>query len=172
VTSSSGCIKPFREAAITAYNSRCAVSRLPEPLILDAAHIVADVEELLGQPVIPNGILLSKIDHAAFDAHLIAINRDYARMSPNGRSVRPMARCWKRSRGLTATRSTCHPVRRTAPAGIGLHCASRDSRRDERPPAKPGRLSLISKLLFPYQSSLTQWRRYQVAHEVAIGAQS
>jgi putative restriction endonuclease len=50
---------------------------LPEPLLLDAAHIVADKDEKLGQPVIPNGIPLSKIHHAAFDAHLIGIDPDY-----------------------------------------------------------------------------------------------
>jgi putative restriction endonuclease len=53
------------------------VSRLPEPLLLDAAHIVEDKDELLGQPVVPNGIPLSKIHHAAFDAHLIGIDADY-----------------------------------------------------------------------------------------------
>jgi putative restriction endonuclease len=67
----------FREAVITAYDGRCAVSRLPEPLLLDAAHIVEDKDELLGQPVVPNGIPLSKIHHAAFDAHLIGIDADY-----------------------------------------------------------------------------------------------
>ena len=67
----------FREAVIAAYNGRCAVSGLPEPLLLDAAHIVADKDEQLGQPIIPNGIPLSKIHHAAFDAHLIGINPDY-----------------------------------------------------------------------------------------------
>src|SRR5262249_51947788 len=53
----------FREAVIAAYNGRCAVSRLPEPLLLDAAHIVMDKDEKLGQPVIPNGVPLSKIHH-------------------------------------------------------------------------------------------------------------
>jgi putative restriction endonuclease len=67
----------FREAVITAYDGRCAVSRLPEPLLLDAAHIVEDNDEQLGQPVVPNGIPLSKIHHAAFDAHLIGIDPDY-----------------------------------------------------------------------------------------------
>src|SRR6516225_4036457 len=67
----------FREAVITAYNGRCALLGLPEPLLLDAAHIVADKDELLGQPVVPNGIPLSKIHHAAFDAHLIGIDPDY-----------------------------------------------------------------------------------------------
>jgi putative restriction endonuclease len=67
----------FREAVITAYEGRCAVSGLPEPLLLDAAHIVSDKDERLGQPVVPNGIPLSKIHHAAFDAHLIGIDPDY-----------------------------------------------------------------------------------------------
>lgn len=67
----------FREAVIAAYGSRCAISGLPEPLLLDAAHIVADRDALLGQPVVPNGIPLSKIHHAAFDAHLIGIDPDY-----------------------------------------------------------------------------------------------
>jgi len=53
------------------------LSGLPEPLLLDAAHIVSDKDEKLGQPVVPNGIPLSKIHHAAFDAHLIGIDPDY-----------------------------------------------------------------------------------------------
>lgn len=67
----------FREAVIAAYGGRCALSGLPEPLLLDAAHIVADSDELLGQPVVSNGVPLSKIHHAAFDAHLIGIDPDY-----------------------------------------------------------------------------------------------
>jgi putative restriction endonuclease len=67
----------FREAVTTAYSGRCAVSGLLEPLLLDAAHIVADNKVKLGQPVVPNSIPLSKIHHAAFDAHLIGIAPDY-----------------------------------------------------------------------------------------------
>jgi len=67
----------FREAVITAYNGRCALSGLPESLLLDAAHIIADKDEKFGHPVVPNGIPLSKIHHAAFDAHLIGIDPDY-----------------------------------------------------------------------------------------------
>ena len=67
----------FREAVITAYDGRCALSGLPEPMLLDAAHIVPDRDERWGQPVVPNGIPLSKIHHAAFDAHLIGIDPDY-----------------------------------------------------------------------------------------------
>lgn len=66
----------FREAVITAYGGRCALSGLPEPTLLDAAHIISDKDEL-GQPIVPNGLPLSKIHHAAFDAHLIGIDPDY-----------------------------------------------------------------------------------------------
>jgi len=67
----------FREAVISAYSGRCAFSRLPEPRLLDAAHIVEDKHEKLGQPIIQNGIALSKTYHAAFDANLIGIDPDY-----------------------------------------------------------------------------------------------
>ena len=67
----------FREAVLAAYAGRCAISRLPEPRLLDAAHIVADGHEEMGQPVVPNGLPLSKVHHAAFDANLIGIDADY-----------------------------------------------------------------------------------------------
>ena len=62
---------------MTAYAGRCALSGLPEPRLLDAAHIIADTDEQFGQPVVTNGIPLSKIHHAALDAHLIGIDADY-----------------------------------------------------------------------------------------------
>jgi putative restriction endonuclease len=49
----------------------------PNRYLLDAAHIVADKDEQFGQPMVPNGIPLSKLHHAAFDAHLIGIDADY-----------------------------------------------------------------------------------------------
>lgn len=67
----------FREAVIAAYDGRCALSGLPEQRLLDAAHIVSDKNERMGQPIVPNGLPLSKIHHAAFDAHLIGIDPDY-----------------------------------------------------------------------------------------------
>ena len=67
----------FRDAVLSAYEGRCAISRLPEPRLLDAAHIVMDADEQLGQPVISNGLPLTKRHHAAFDAHLIGIDPDF-----------------------------------------------------------------------------------------------
>jgi putative restriction endonuclease len=66
----------FRDSVLAAYDHRCAISNLPDDHLLDAAHIMADAHELLGQPVIGNGIALSKIHHAAFDNHLIGIDPD------------------------------------------------------------------------------------------------
>ena len=66
----------FRDSVLAAYDHRCAISNLPDDHLLDAAHIMADAHELLGQPVIANGIALSKIHHAAFDNHLIGIDPD------------------------------------------------------------------------------------------------
>ena len=94
----------FREAVITAYNGRCALSGLPEPLLLDAAHIVADKDERFGQPVVPNGIPLSKIHHAAFDAHLIGIDPDYRLHVSDrllGQNDGPMLEALKRLNGGT-----------------------------------------------------------------------
>ena len=67
----------FREAVLAAYGGRCAITGLPERRLLDAAHIIADRDELLGQPVVANGLPLSKVHHAAFDANLIGIDPDY-----------------------------------------------------------------------------------------------
>jgi putative restriction endonuclease len=67
----------FREAVLAAYGGRCALSGLPEPRLLDAAHIVVDSNEELGQPIVTNGLPLSKIHHAAFDANLIGIDPNF-----------------------------------------------------------------------------------------------
>jgi putative restriction endonuclease len=67
----------FREAVLSAYRGRCAICHLPEPRLLDAAHIIMDADEQLGQPVISNGLPLTKLHHAAFDAHLIGIDPNF-----------------------------------------------------------------------------------------------
>jgi putative restriction endonuclease len=67
----------FRESVLAAYRGRCAITGLPEPRLLDAAHIIADRDEEFGQPVVQNGLPLSKLHHAAFDANLIGIDPDY-----------------------------------------------------------------------------------------------
>ena len=108
----------FREAVIAAYDGRCALSGMPEPLLLDAAHIVADKNEQLGQPVVSNGIPLSKIHHAAFDAHLIGIDPD-CRIHVSERLLHlndgPMLEALKRLKGQTIR-----------PPGRSKDCPDRD----------------------------------------------
>lgn len=67
----------FRQVIFEAYGGRCAFSGLREELLLDAAHIIPDADEELGQPVVQNGIPLTKIHHAAFDQNLIGIDPRY-----------------------------------------------------------------------------------------------
>ena len=67
----------FREAVITAYKGRCALSGLPEPLLLAAAHILQGENNLTGRPLVSNGLPLSKIHLAAFDSNLIGIDPDF-----------------------------------------------------------------------------------------------
>ena len=63
--------RKFREDLDKAYGRRCAISGLSEPDLLEAAHIIPDHQG--GLPKVSNGLLLSKIHHAAFDKNLIGI---------------------------------------------------------------------------------------------------
>ena len=65
----------FRARVLRAYNSRCAVCRLKHSELLDAAHIIPD-NDPRGEPVVPNGLALCKIHHAAFDRHILGIRPD------------------------------------------------------------------------------------------------
>jgi putative restriction endonuclease len=49
---------------------------LKEVRLLDAAHIVGDLEEA-GEPTIANGVSLCTIHHRAYDHDLVGISPDY-----------------------------------------------------------------------------------------------
>ena len=66
----------FRERVIDAYRQQCALCRLRHEKLLDAAHILADADPD-GEPVIPNGIALCKLHHAAFDHFFLSVRPDY-----------------------------------------------------------------------------------------------
>jgi putative restriction endonuclease len=68
--------REFRERVVRAYQNHCAICRLRRSELLEAAHILADSDEM-GEPKITNGVALCKLHHAAFDAHLIGIRPDY-----------------------------------------------------------------------------------------------
>ncbi len=65
----------FRGAVLPAYSDRCAICRLREVRLLDAAHIVGDAEEA-GEPVVSNGLSLCSIHHRAFDQDLVGVAPD------------------------------------------------------------------------------------------------
>jgi putative restriction endonuclease len=65
----------FRPRVLRAYESRCALCRLGHAPLLDAAHILPDHHER-GDPVVPNGLAMCKIHHAAYDANIIGIRPD------------------------------------------------------------------------------------------------
>lgn len=66
----------FRARVVPAYGERCAICRLKELRLLDAAHIVGDPEEQ-GEPTISNGLSLCSIHHRAFDHDLVGVTPDY-----------------------------------------------------------------------------------------------
>lgn len=66
----------FRQRVLTAYDRSCTVCRLRHPELLDAAHIISDRTERGGEPVVPNGLAMCKIHHAAFDRNILGIRPD------------------------------------------------------------------------------------------------
>jgi putative restriction endonuclease len=66
----------FRQRVLTAYATRCTICHLRHTELLDAAHILSD-RHPRGEPVVPNGLALCKIHHAAFDANILGIRPDH-----------------------------------------------------------------------------------------------
>jgi putative restriction endonuclease len=66
----------FRERVLRAYREQCAMCKLRHSELLDAAHIIPDGEPD-GDPIVPNGLSLCKLHHAAFDRGFLGIRPDY-----------------------------------------------------------------------------------------------
>jgi putative restriction endonuclease len=66
----------FRGVVLPAYQEQCAICRLKEARLLDAAHIIGDVAPR-GEAQISNGLTLCSIHHRAFDSDLVGISPDY-----------------------------------------------------------------------------------------------
>jgi putative restriction endonuclease len=66
----------FRALVLQAYRDRCTICRLRELRLLDAAHIVEDIDPT-GLAEIPNGLSLCSIHHRAYDQDLVGISPDY-----------------------------------------------------------------------------------------------
>jgi putative restriction endonuclease len=66
----------FASKVMLAYDVRCAVCALHHRELLDAAHIIEDSDPL-GIPVVPNGLALCKMHHAAYDQNILGIRPDH-----------------------------------------------------------------------------------------------
>lgn len=66
--------RAFRRRVLLAYGLRCALTGLPLPKLLQAAHIVADAKE--GEASVRNGIAMSYLHHAAYEQNLLGIDPD------------------------------------------------------------------------------------------------
>jgi putative restriction endonuclease len=66
----------FRGRVLLAYSNRCTICHLKEARLLDAAHIVSDLEAK-GEPVVSNGLSLCSIHHRAFDQDLVGVSPNY-----------------------------------------------------------------------------------------------
>src|SRR6266480_7831203 len=67
----------FRGRVVPAYGSQCAICTLKELRLLDAAHIVGDIQ-LGGEATVRNGLSLCSIHHRAFDQNLVGVSPDYS----------------------------------------------------------------------------------------------
>jgi putative restriction endonuclease len=65
----------FRERVLAAYRTTCAICRLRHRELLDAAHILPDTHPR-GEPIVPNGLALCKLHHAAFDSNILGVRPD------------------------------------------------------------------------------------------------
>ena len=66
----------FRERVLRAYRHQCAFCRLRHSELLDAAHIIPDTEPE-GDPIVPNGLSLCRLHHAAFDRFFLGVRPDF-----------------------------------------------------------------------------------------------
>lgn len=65
----------FRTQVLLAYDGRCTVCNLGHTELLDAAHIIADGLPH-GDPIVPNGLAMCRIHHAAFDSKILGVRPD------------------------------------------------------------------------------------------------
>jgi len=65
----------FRQRVLQAYQTQCAMCRLRHVELLEAAHILPDGHPK-GEPIVPNGLALCTLHHAAFDRHILGVRPD------------------------------------------------------------------------------------------------
>jgi hypothetical protein len=67
----------FRQAILTAYQGRCALTGIDDRRLLNASHIVGWSEDSAHRINLRNGICLGALHDRAFDRHLISFDSDW-----------------------------------------------------------------------------------------------
>jgi putative restriction endonuclease len=67
----------FRDAILTSYQGRCAITGIDDPRLLNASHIVGWSEDNSNRMNLRNGICLGALHDRAFDRHLITFDPNW-----------------------------------------------------------------------------------------------
>jgi len=106
----------FRGRVLGAYADSCAICRLREMRLLDAAHIVGDSRPG-GEPLVSNGLSLCSIHHRAFDEDLVTVSPDYEvhvsrrLLDDDDGPMLELLKTFHRSPILVPARRACRPDR-------------------------------------------------------------
>jgi putative restriction endonuclease len=65
----------YEAILISAYAIQCAVCRLRQRELSEAAHILSDTDPR--GPIIPNGLAMCSLHHTAYDTNVVGISPDY-----------------------------------------------------------------------------------------------
>ena len=102
--------RTFRERVLHAYQEQCALCKLHHEELLDAAHIIPGSEPD-GEPMVPNGMALCKLHHAAFDRISLVSGPTMSWRYVVTSWRRKMARCCSTGlRACTREESCCHDL--------------------------------------------------------------
>lgn len=74
----------FRRDVLSVYRDRCCVCELRERPLLDAAHIISDIDAE-GDPTVQNGLSLCALHHRAYDRRLFGVDENYHVQVDRGR---------------------------------------------------------------------------------------
>ena len=67
----------FRSAVMCAYNSKCCISGVGSPELVEACHIVGWIEDTRNRSNPENGLCMNAFFHKSYDNFLIGITPDY-----------------------------------------------------------------------------------------------
>lgn len=67
----------FRNTVLSSYSSRCCITGISEPCLIEAAHIVSWAEDESNRTNPSNGLCMNVLMHRAYDRLLLSVTPDY-----------------------------------------------------------------------------------------------